>query len=49
MAIEKPLVSGPFPEETEEVVEVDTEQDEDDVSIGVLNPEPFRLKLKTAA
>jgi len=44
MAIEKPLVSGPFPEETEEVVEVDTEQDEADVSIGVLNPEAVSIE-----
>ena len=44
MAIEKPLVSGPFPEETKEMVEVDTEQGEPDVSIGVLNPEAVSIE-----
>ena len=44
MAIDKPLVSGPFPEETEEMIEVDTEQEDPDVSIGVLNPEAVSIE-----
>lgn len=44
MAIDKPLVSGPFPEEEEEMIEVDTEQEEPDVSIGVLNPEAVTIE-----
>ena len=44
MAIDKPLVSGPFPEEEEEMIEVDTEQEDPDVSIGVLNPEAVSIE-----
>ena len=44
MAIDKPLVSGPFPEEEEEMIEVDTEQEDPDVSIGVLNPEAVTIE-----
>tara|TARA_R100000995_G_scaffold81450_1_gene54257 strand:+ start:5384 stop:7909 length:2526 start_codon:yes stop_codon:yes gene_type:complete len=43
MAIEKPLVSGPFPEEMEGTVEVETEE-EPDLSIGVLNPDAVSIE-----
>ena len=47
MAIEKPLESGPFPHEIEideEVLEVETEEVEPDVSIGILNPEAVAIE-----